>query len=476
MNPKRIHLFLRKSVCCMCAVLMLLSTLSGCESSGTAHSSLLDAVSDVQSVETSVSLDLRGSLNESDTTGKHTVSVRADGTITSVITPAPAYHTEFYSSIMVDSATTRESREHYVVPSDGGYYRYEYVQDSDEWNRTTLSRADALSIPRQTGFLYDWSELMAGLDSETTEDLPDGSKLVIYSGTVPTHVFQEFFGNNVFGSFMYSVEQILEDEISCTLMVDGNTWLPEQLELEFTDHWTVSDMTFDTATVLVTYSNWNKILEVEAPKKVSVGATDVEREFYSTFYAWNLFLPYIGGQMTGEGSAGNTDQSFSATWKTFQLRIDGGMTKIPMAFEDLQKLGYAIDEQYASIVMEPNKYKENIAVAKGADKLYCTFYNDDTVPQPITNCKIGCIDISSSNIPENGIQIYLPEVTLGITKEALVSAYGDPTEITTSFSCDTYHWHGDNDMQSFMAEISPVTGKVIRLQLKNIPVTGGSQS
>lgn len=476
MRPRHIPVPLKKTACCLCAALVLSSVLTGCEVSGAQHSSLLDAVRDVQSVETSVSLELRGSINDPDSTGKHTASIRADGTITSVISPVPAYHTEFYSSIMVDSATTRESREYYVVPGDDGYIRYEYVQDTDEWNRTSLSRSDALSIISQTGFLYDWSEIMAGMDSETTEDQADGSQLVIYSGTVPTHVFQEFFGNNVFGSFMYSVEQLLESDIPCTLTVDGDTWLPEQLVLEFQDRWTVSDMTFDTATAVITYSNWNKILEVEAPKKVSVGATDTEREFYSTFYAWNLFLPYIGGQLSGDNTVGNTDQSFSATWNTFQIRIDGGMTKVPMAFEDLKKVGYTIDEQYSSIVMEPNKYKEHVAVVKGADKVYCTFYNDDTVPQPISNCKIGCIDISSSDLPENGIQIYLPEVTLGITKEALLSAYGEPTETATSFSCDTYIWKGDNDMQSFMAEISPITGKVIRLQLKNIPVTGGSQS
>jgi len=31
-------------------------------------------------------------------------------------------------------------------------------------------------------------------------------------------------------------------------------------------------------------------------------------------------------------------------------------------------------------------------------------------------------------------------------------------------------------MQSFLAEISPITGQVIRVQIKNIPVTGGLQA
>lgn len=476
MRPKHSRFSFRKALCCVCAAVMLLPILSGCGSTGSRSNTLLDAVSNVQSVEASISLELRGNISDSGRTGSHTASIRSDGTITSTLSPTPAYHAEFYSSILVDSATTREEREYYVVPKDDAYIRYEYNEDTDEWNQTTLSRADSLSVLRQTGFLYDWSEILTGMTSETTETAPDGHEFIIYSGTAPTHVFQELFGKNVFGSFMYSVEQLLEEDIPCTLTVDAETLLPDTLELEFKDEWTVSDMHFDTALVTVIYSNWNKTEEIEVPKKVSVGSTDTEAEFYSSFYAWNLFLPYVGGQLSENGSAGNAGQSFAASWNTFQVRIDGGMTKVPMSFEDLKKLGYAIDEQFSGIVMEPNKYKDGIAVVKGADKMYCTFYNDDTVAQPITSCKIGCIDISTSDLPENGIKVFLPEVTLGITKEALISAYGEPTESSTSFSCDTYVWKGDSDLQSFMTEVSPVDGTVIRLQLRNIPVTGGAQS
>lgn len=469
----------KKATCCLSAVLLLLSTLSGCGSSSEVeHTSLQEAVQAVQSVEASISLELHGSFSGSGSAGPeaHTASLRSDGTITSTRTPTPAYHTEFYSSILVDGATTREGREIYVVPEDDEYIRYEYLEKSDEWQKTTVGQGDILAISRQTGFFYDWEEIMSGLTLIETQEISEEKTNLVYDGWVPTHVLQELFGNNVFGSFMYSVEQLLSDEIPCTLTVDGSTYLPEVMELDFIGDWTVSDMEFDTAHVTVTYSKWNQILEIEPEKKVSVGAIDAEEEFYSTYYAWNLFLPYLGGQLEESASAGNAGQIFASSWNTFQVRIDGGMTSVPLPFEDLQKIGYTIDDQASSLIMEPNKYKENVAVVKGTDKLYCTFYNDDTVPQPITNCKIGCIDISAANLPQNGIRLYLPgEVTLGITKDALLSAYGEASEVMTSFSCDTYTWKSEGDMQSFMAEISPITGQVIRIQIKNIPVTGGSQ-
>lgn len=176
------------------------------------------------------------------------------------------------------------------------------------------------------------------------------------------------------------------------------------------------------------------------------------------------------------GTPGNSGQSFSATWDSFQVRIDGGMTKIPLSYADLEKVGYAVEESYSGLIIEPNKYKENVALVKGNDKLTVWLYNDDTVAQPVTNCKICAVDCIASQIPNNGIKLFFPgEVTLGISKDALLSAYGDPSVEKTAFSCDTYIWNGKSESQSLLAEISPVTGQVIRLRVCNIPVTGGVQ-
>ncbi|MBQ5756318.1 MAG: hypothetical protein IIV88_03565, partial [Erysipelotrichaceae bacterium] len=159
-----------------------------------------------------------------------------------------------------------------------------------------------------------------------------------------------------------------------------------------------------------------------------------------------------------------------SSWDTFQVRIDQGMTKLPLLYEDLNKLGYSIDSSASSTILEPNSYVENIPVVKGSDKLLCAFYNPETTPQPIINCSIGSIDVIASNIVQNSISVFLPgEVTLGITREALESAYGKPDESSSGFSADTYIYHGETENQQFMAEISPVTNLVIRLQLKNIP-------
>ena len=151
-------------------------------------------------------------------------------------------------------------------------------------------------------------------------------------------------------------------------------------------------------------------------------------------------------------------------------------TLIPILYSDLEKVGYVMDMTYNSTIIEGNLYMENVPVKKGTDTLYCTFYNPDTSPQPINSCYIGTIDLSIANNANAGIQIYLPgEVSLGVTKEALVSAYGDPDLLETAFASDTYTWNGENENQGFMAEVSPVNNQVIRLVLKNVPVTGGVQ-
>lgn len=272
------------------------------------------------------------------------------------------------------------------------------------------------------------------------------------------------------------MEWLLDDKVPCTFYIDAETALPDHFVLDFSESFIPSDMTFTLAELTVNYGEWNNLKPITAPKRVTVVSTDTEAEFYANYYAWNLFLPYIGGQIDGSGTPGNGDQTFSASWDSFQVRIDGGMTKIPLTYADLEKVGYKVEEKNAGLIVEPNKYKEDVVLIKGSDKLTVWLYNDDTVAQPVTSCKICAVDYIASQIPNNGIKIYFPgEVTLGISKDLLISAYGDPDEEDNAFSCDTYTWNGESESLSLLAEISPVTGQVIRLRVCNIPVTGGQQ-
>ena len=62
-------------------------------------------------------------------------------------------------------------------------------------------------------------------------------------------------------------------------------------------------------------------------------------------------------------------------------------------------------------------------------------------------------------------------------KSALIAAYGEPDKTSTSFAADLLTWYGeDAENQLFEAEINAANGKIIRLHLRNIPVTGGSQT
>lgn len=433
---------------------------------------ILDATNSAKSVETSISLIMDARIGSAGSVDGHAASITSDITIASNADPA-AYHAEIFSRLLVDGATTRENLEYYVVPEDGDLVQYEYTEASDEWARTTLSRADAMSIATRTGVVTDWKTLLESaartneLDTDDNDETPPDLE---YTGKVDASILQEFFGNKIFGSFMHSTERLLQDSIPFVLKVDGETSLPQQLTLNFKDSFIVSDMTFDTAEVIVKYTDWNAVDEITVPKKVSIVASDPDADFYNTFFAWNLFLPYIHGQSENGGGAGNQGLSFISSWDTFQVRIDQGMTKLPLLYEDLNKLGYSIDSSASSTILEPNSYVENIPVVKGSDRLLCAFYNAETTPQPIINCSIGSIDVIASNIVQNSISVFLPgEVTLGITREALESAYGKPDESTSGFSADTYIYHGETENQQFMAEISPVTNLVIRLQLKNIP-------
>ncbi len=430
------------------------------------------AVNAATSVEAAVAVDIQARVGTSASSSGHNASLGSDITVTSTNNPF-TYHGEYYSNILVDGVSTREDREYYVVQDeDKNYIRYEYSDETEEWIKDTLTREEEMGLPLKTCVIQNWDKFFASMTCEKDTVSISNRFAYLFKGEVSAMFIQELVGDKVFGSFLYSTEQLMEDSIPCTAYFDAETYLPIEIELDFTDSFIVNDMMFDSAVITAEYSEWNEIPTIELPKKINIVASDETAKFYAGYYAWNLFLPYINGASNESGSAGNAGLSFTTSWETYQIRIDQGMTALPLSYQSLHGLGYEISSTYASNIIEPNSVIENVPVMKGRDEILCSFYNPDTSPKPIVDCSIGCIDVRAAGIINNGISVYLPgEITLGVTRAALESAYGMPEQKTEGFSADTYLWNGDSEGQSFMAEISPVSDQVIRIRLENIPIS-----
>lgn len=460
-----------------------LSTFAGCgltaeDETEAIAESVQSAITEAGSVEASIFLSIQATTSNSGSTGDHTASVEADIAVLSTFAPY-AYHSESYSKILVDSITTREDAELYVVPAENGidYHEYEYNAANDSWSKKILTRAEEQALSLKTCLPRNWTSFFSAtmLDREGVEL---NSKVTdMYTGTVDSSILQEVLNDGIFGAFLYNVEQLLPKGVYCTLYVEQETNLPVQLVIDFREGLNESNMSFDNATITVDYTDWGATSEISVPKKVSVVAADSQESFYSSYYAWNLFLPYLKAATdVGTGDA-TENENFIASWENFQIRIDNGLTSLPIPYEDLSKMGYYIDDYYKSDVVEPNKYVVNVPIYKGQDLIYCSIYNDTTAPLPITNCKIGSISIASADQEYDGISIFLPgNVKLGVTKDFVISTFGDNAEKVSEFASDTYIWRiAGTENQYLKAEVNPQTNTVIRLELTYIPVTGGEQ-
>jgi len=116
---------------------------------------------------------------------------------------------------------------------------------------------------------------------------------------------------------MYSLEMLITDTIPVELYISNETNYPVQLVFDLTDNFIVSDMVFDTATITVTYDNWNNISEISVPKKIAIVAIEPIKNLYNSFFAWNLFLPYVNGISSSGTSSGSSPGTFQSMWITY---------------------------------------------------------------------------------------------------------------------------------------------------------------
>lgn len=454
------------------SIILSLCIFTGCSESSGLDKALQDTTTLIEestSVDTSIYVEMNAKASSS--SNKHNVSLLSDIAITSTRNPI-AYHAELFSRITVDDVMSKEDQEFYIVPDNDEYLKYTYMSDTEEWEMYEMPVKEVLDLPTKTGIDFDWHTLLANASNESDSENINDIDCSMFEGEIDSSILQYIFGNEIFNSFMYSVEMLLSDNIPFVLYISNETGYPVQLSFDLTDCFIVSDMDFETATVTVTYDNWNAVTEISVPKKVSVVAIEPVKNLYNSFYAWNLFLPYVNGT-GGNSISGNSGSTFQSIWDTYQFRLDDCLAQLPITYEDLLKLGYKIDSNQDDILVDPNQYVDKIAIFKGEDKLYCALYNDTTSALPITSCKIGSIDLSTTNNNNNSITLYLPgEIKLGMEEEAIVAAYGKPDSKETTFAADLYTWKGEDEQHCLIAEISPATKQVIRIYLKCIPVYG----
>ena len=457
---------------CLCGILSIM-LFTGCDSAlstGDVFNTAKKLASEATSVETSILVDLTARVISGSSSKEHKAALVSDIAISSTKNPM-AYHAEMFSRITVDDVTSKEDQEIYVIAEDDTYLKYEYIVDDDEWEMYEMPVDETLSLATKTGIGFEWDTVFKDIYISSDSIEAYKTDCTMCYGEVDANILQYFFGNEIFSSFMYSLEMLITDTIPVELYISNETGYPVQLVFDLTDNFIVSDMVFDSAIITVTYDNWNGISEISVPKKIAIVAIEPIKNLYNSFFAWNLFLPYVNGISSSGNSSGSSQGTFQSLWSTYQFRLDDYMSALPITYEDISKLGYLIDDSDMDIIIDPNNYINDITINKGSAKLICSFFNDSTSAQPISECKIGAINLTASNNSNNSITLFLPgEIKLGAKRDTVYAAYGVPDSITNGFASDLCIWEGEDDNHCLMIEINPTNQEIISIHLKNIPV------
>ncbi|MBU3102706.1 hypothetical protein [Clostridium gasigenes] len=150
---------------------------------------------------------------------------------------------------------------------------------------------------------------------------------------------------------------------------------------------------------------------------------------------------------------------------SFEIVLNGVDYNLPIAFSELEKNGWVIKE--ADLInLEPSQHTLGTILKNGDKEINSYIFNSSENVQSADKCIVGGIAIDEY-YAENGLKLVLPKgITLGSSKEEVLSAYGEPTdsyesELYTKFTYEV------NTYKTIDIMIDIETNKVSQIDLRN---------
>lgn len=194
------------------------------------------------------------------------------------------------------------------------------------------------------------------------------------------------------------------------------------------------------------------------------------------FDTQNIVESSIFDESQDEGADSSDDEliqpsgDLGESWNSYTLEVNGETITLPCSIESMEAAGLNLDTEDTGedYIVNAGEYEMVFFEDEKGNYLMVDLINQTEDPQKIVDCEIGGIYVDSWETEDGSLKVVFPGgVQIGMSKEDLVAAYGEPADVYDGESIQGYTWYdGKSYFKSFSADVDTETGRVNSLRIQ----------
>lgn len=159
-----------------------------------------------------------------------------------------------------------------------------------------------------------------------------------------------------------------------------------------------------------------------------------------------------------------------AAWNTYTVQINDKVITLPCEMKDLEAIGFQLDtgDTSAEYMVNPDEYELAFFNDQYGHSIMFDMINETDAALKIVDCKVGGIYIDEYDVEDGNLSVIFPgNVQIGSTKDEVLAAYGEASDVYEGDTLHSYTWYADDDyFKNCRIELDAETQKVSCMSLQ----------
>lgn len=438
----------------MLSLILSVTALAGCSSSGNAEGIIDKAISELKDIA-SMNTEMEMLMDVSVVSGKTSINMNMEMNLSmDQIIEDQITHGEGY--LKMEALGTKEETEveMYIFKEDGDFVQY--TNTDGYWTSSELEDGDSMLINSKE--LWQGFKEAEGL-KHTGTDKVDGSKTEVIEGKIGGKTLEEAMSLlsatdsdvAMFGDVDLSKTEIVmeaqfyqDSGLPARMSIDLSSVLEEMMKSEeYSSELMGMEVEIEDFNMTFTFSDYNDIGDIKIPDDVDEYSYDDD-----------------------DGSYIEGVENPTGPWESYEFTLNQKTYTLPVAYSEFTAAGWEIDSSSngrIKVAAESSEEFIDVVNEKG-DIITLSFYNDSKEEKAITDCVVVGVRVDEYYTTDLDFSLS-GGVKIGMSEDELNSIYKEYTDIYDSSYSKSYYYYGADYYDYDMVYISLSDGKIESLSM-----------